>query len=166
MFNDVSERHEFEAGLLESNVQLDRLASVDGLTGAFNRRALDAAVEARADSRRQVGVLLIDIDRFKAYNDANGHPTGDVALRAVAAALSSALRPDDALYRYGGEEFLVLVEQATDDTAIVIAGRARAAVKALGIPRRRDATEVLTVSIGVADWSAERRPDAEADRRR
>lgn len=151
MFSDVSQRHELEAGLRESNEELDRLASVDGLTGIQNRRALDAAIGSREGSRRQVGVLLIDIDRFKRFNDANGHPAGDAALRAVAAALTSALRPDDAIYRYGGEEFLVLVERASDEAAVVIAGRARAAVKALRIPMQsREGDEVLTVSIGVA----------------
>jgi diguanylate cyclase (GGDEF)-like protein/PAS domain S-box-containing protein len=151
MFSDVSHRHQVEEDLRESNEALDRLAYLDGLTGLQNRRALDSALDERASSRRQIGVLMIDIDRFKAYNDANGHPGGDEALRAVGVALTSALRPDDKVYRYGGEEFLILVDRATSAQALVIAERARAAVTALRLPLDPAVPErVLTVSIGVA----------------
>jgi diguanylate cyclase (GGDEF)-like protein/PAS domain S-box-containing protein len=150
MFTDVSERHAAELDLRASNEALDRLVSVDALTGVLNRRALDAAIAALSGSAIPVGILLIDIDRFKEFNDTNGHQAGDVALRSVADALAAALRPGDRIYRYGGEEFLVLLERVGASTAVAIAERARKAVAARGIAARPlDSDRVVTVSIGV-----------------
>jgi two-component system cell cycle response regulator len=158
MFTDVSDRHATEAGLRASNEALDRLASVDGLTGVLNRRSLDAAIIERAGSAVPIGVLLIDVDRFKAFNDANGHQAGDAALRSVADALGAALRPGDRIYRYGGEEFLVLLERVSPLTARSIGERARAAVSRRAIAAEPLTSDrIVTVSIGVSVG----RPDVE-----
>jgi diguanylate cyclase (GGDEF)-like protein len=90
-----------------------RVSERDPLTGALNRRGLDRAIEREAARRARYGgdlsVVLADIDKFKAINDTYGHVTGDEVLKAVARALSSAMRVADALARYGGDEFLVLL---------------------------------------------------------
>jgi len=95
---------------------LERLATLDGLTGVFNRRAwLARASEELAVSLRYaqpLAVLMIDLDHFKQINDSRGHEAGDRALRLVAAALQAAVRTGDLVGRYGGEEFCVLMNQA------------------------------------------------------
>jgi diguanylate cyclase (GGDEF)-like protein len=135
-------------------------AHVDPLTGVANRLRLDEDLEGvthRAANVGQGAALMIDIDRFKDYNDNHGHLAGDAVLRRVAAALSAQTRPSDRIYRYGGEEFLVLLPGTSVADAAVVAERQRAAVANLAIPSDRpDAPddEVVTVSIGVARIAA------------
>jgi diguanylate cyclase (GGDEF)-like protein len=135
-------------------------AHVDPLTGVANRLRLDEDLEGvthRAPTVGQGAALMIDIDRFKDYNDNHGHLAGDAVLRRVAAALSAQTRPSDRIYRYGGEEFLVLLPGTSIADAAVVAERQRAAVANLAIPSDRpDAPddEVVTVSIGVARIAA------------
>ena len=101
---------------------------------------------------------MIDIDRFKDYNDRHGHLAGDQVLRQVADALAANTRPSDRVYRFGGEEFLVLLPGATIIDALAVAERQRPAVADLGIrtdrPDRTDADEVVTISVGVAPLEA------------
>jgi diguanylate cyclase (GGDEF)-like protein len=136
--------------------ELRVVARVDSLTGVANRLQLDedlVGAALRALDREGGGALMVDIDRFKAYNDGNGHLAGDAILREVAAALTAQTRPSDRVYRYGGEEFLVLLPGASETEAAEIGERQRAAVASLGIPTRRpgaDPREVVTISIGVA----------------
>jgi diguanylate cyclase (GGDEF)-like protein len=105
----------------DSARELERLATVDGLTGVFNRRAwLDLARARFAASLRyghSMAVLMIDIDHFKQINDAHGHDAGDRALGLVARELQAAARAGDIVCRYGGEEFCVLMVQADDEAA-------------------------------------------------
>src|SRR5207302_3776116 len=88
----------------------------DPLTGLYNRRHLEESLERelrRAQRKsRQLAVLICDVDHFKQLNDAHGHATGDVALREVARTLQSAVRGDDVVCRYGGEEFVVVLPEA------------------------------------------------------
>jgi diguanylate cyclase (GGDEF)-like protein len=97
---------------------------------------------------------MIDIDRFKDYNDRHGHVAGDKVLRLVAETLASHCRPSDRVYRFGGEEFIVLLPGATIVDALAVAERQRVAVAELAIqtdrPGRSDDDEVVTISIGVA----------------
>lgn len=122
-------------------------ATTDPLTGAANRRgmrgALDRAREHAVATGRPLCVALLDLDHFKAYNDAFGHPAGDEFLRAIAGAWSRLLRPDDTLVRYGGEEFLVVLPDCALGEAVQAADRLRASV-----PEGRSA------SAGVAEWNA------------
>ena len=126
-------------------------ASTDGLTGLPNRRYFDEFCALLARRRRaedSVGVLMIDIDRFKALNDAHGHPTGDDVLRAVAGAIAGAVREDDVPARYGGEEFTVLLRNPSREVAVEVGERVRRAVgaldlKQLGVPS-------ISVSVGAA----------------
>jgi diguanylate cyclase (GGDEF)-like protein len=137
---------------------VDRAAArVDPLTGVANRLRLEEDLEmvTRRDFDRSGGAaLMIDIDRFKAYNDHHGHLAGDAVLRRVAATLADHTRPSDRVYRFGGEEFLVLLPGASIIDALAVAERQRVAVEELGIaterPGRDDSDEVVTVSVGVA----------------
>ena len=116
-------------------------ATTDPLTGAANRRGLRDALELARASGRPFSVVLLDHDRFKAYNDTHGHLAGDELLRAGVAAWSALLRPQDVLTRYGGEEFLVVLPGCGLEEAAAAADRLRAA-----LPGGR------TVSAGVATW--------------
>jgi diguanylate cyclase (GGDEF)-like protein len=126
-------------------------ASTDALTGLPNRRYFDEFCGLLARRRRSgdaVGVLMIDIDRFKVLNDTYGHGTGDKVLRAVAGAIVSAVREDDVPARFGGEEFVVLLRNPGMDVAFEVGERVRAAVAALDLERFE--VPGVSVSVGVA----------------
>jgi diguanylate cyclase (GGDEF)-like protein len=126
-------------------------ASTDALTGLPNRRYFDEFCGLLARRRRSgdaVGVLMIDIDRFKILNDTHGHATGDEVLRAVGGAIVSAVREDDVPARYGGEEFVVLLRNPSPEIALEVGERVRSAVGALDL--RRYGVPAVSVSVGVA----------------
>jgi diguanylate cyclase (GGDEF)-like protein len=126
-------------------------ASTDALTGLPNRRYFEEFVSLLAQRRRAgdaVGVLMVDIDKFKALNDTHGHATGDEVLRAVAGAIVSAVREDDVPARFGGEEFIVLLRNPDPGVAVEVGERIRASVRALDLARI--GVSGVSVSIGVA----------------
>jgi diguanylate cyclase (GGDEF)-like protein len=124
----------------------------DALTGLSNRLRLAEDLELLCGRVERYGhaycVALFDVDDFKGYNDAAGHLAGDGVLRSVAQALQRQIRTGDALYRYGGEEFLVLLPEQTIESAGLAADRLRGAVEALALPH--PAGGHVTVSAGVA----------------
>ena len=132
------------------------LASRDPLTGVHNRMALSSALQREVDlAHRQevsLSMLVIDIDHFKAFNDEYGHAFGDDVLTAVAQAISNTVRRSDLLFRYGGEEFVVLASHTGEKGAMLLAERIRANVAAMQSVRGRP-TQV-TVSLGVASLQA------------
>jgi diguanylate cyclase (GGDEF)-like protein len=142
--------------LAESNQLLEKLSFSDPLTGLANRRQFDEVL--REEWRRchraglPVAEVMIDIDHFKAFNDAFGHQAGDDCLRRVAEALAGGLRrAGDLVARYGGEEFVVLLPGAPAHEAVTIADHLRERVQALGISHIAPNTgSVVTVSAGVA----------------
>jgi len=113
----------------EAARELERLATLDGLTGVFNRRAwlIQAKTEMAMSERygHAVAVLMIDLDHFKHINDARGHEAGDNALKFVARALQAAVRVGDVVGRYGGEEFCVLMNHADESAAMAFDERVR-----------------------------------------
>ena len=126
-------------------------ASTDALTGLPNRRYFDEVCGLLARRRRSgdaVGVLMIDIDKFKVLNDTHGHATGDEVLRAVGGAIVAAVREDDVPARYGGEEFVVLLRNPSPAVALDVGERVRTAVRELDLGRL--GVGVVTVSVGVA----------------
>jgi diguanylate cyclase (GGDEF)-like protein len=134
-----------------SHRQAEEAASTDALTGLPNRRYFDEFCGLVARRRRAddaVGVLMIDVDRFKALNDRHGHAAGDEVLRAIASAIAGAVREDDVPARFGGEEFAVLLRNPGLGVALDIAERVRAAVA--GLDLRRQGIVGVTVSVGVA----------------
>lgn len=128
-------------------------ASLDPLTGLTNRasfdRSLDLAIAHAARTHSPAAVLFMDLDGFKAVNDQRGHAVGDVLLREVAARIMTCVREDDLLARYGGDEFVVLLEQLTDPEVVhAVASRV---IEALSRSFAVDGLTVrLSVSIGVA----------------
>ena len=138
------------AELRRRTEELDRMSRTDHLTGLYNRRHLDDALHALlASSRRHsfpFTVLLVDVDHFKAVNDRYGHDTGDRALQAVAGALTGAVRTEDLVGRWGGEEFLVLAPFTDPDGAAVLGERLREQVASA----TAGSDVAVTVSIGAA----------------
>jgi diguanylate cyclase (GGDEF)-like protein len=124
----------------------------DTLTGLGNRLRLAEDLQALCGRVARYGhvycVALFDVDHFKGLNDAAGHRAGDDVLREVAGALQREIRSGDAVYRYGGEEFLVLLPEQSIESAVLAAERLRAAVQQLALPH--PAGDVVTVSAGVA----------------
>jgi len=134
---------------------MSTLALVDGLTSLGNRRRLDndleAVVDAAGTSGEPVGFAMIDVDHFKHYNDTHGHSAGDAALQQVAAVIAQCVRDTDVVYRYGGEEFSILLPDATPQESAAVAERVRSAVEAM--PFEGEGQQPggrLTISIGVA----------------
>jgi diguanylate cyclase (GGDEF)-like protein len=141
------------AALAARAAVLEDEAHTDILTGLANRRRFDEEfARAFGSTRRRDGALavaIIDIDRFKFYNDAYGHQAGDVALHAIGQAIADSVgRSGDFAARYGGEEFVIILEDTTLSGALEVAERVRAAVVATGIQLPTGAP--LTVSAGVA----------------
>ncbi len=141
--------------LSAANTQLEKLANSDALTGIANRRAvmeaIDLAMRSAARSHSPVSILAVDVDHFKAYNDAFGHPAGDECLKRVAQALEGmARRPLDRAGRTGGEEFVVVLHDAPPGAALRIGEKLRGAVESLGIPHPGSPSGRITVSVGVA----------------
>ncbi|MGH3076101.1 MAG: GGDEF domain-containing protein, partial [Gaiellales bacterium] len=127
-------------------------ARIDALTGLPNRRHFDELADILAQGRRAgdaLGVLMIDIDRFKALNDRHGHPAGDAVLRAVGRAIAGSVRMGDTPARYGGEEFAVILRRATPEQALKVADRIRGAVGAVDLAGL-GASGRVSVSVGVA----------------
>ena len=138
------------------HTHLERIATIDALTGLRNRRWLDDMFPRQLDRASRTGqpvaLLMIDVDRFKSLNDAHGHLVGDAVLCRLAQVLAGHVRAQDLLARYGGEEFVVLLPDTDADAAETSAERLRQAVEVAGRessapPQRLPA---VTVSLGVA----------------
>jgi diguanylate cyclase (GGDEF)-like protein len=131
---------------------LERAAGHDALTGLPNRRAFEAELRRRValSKRRGLGFTLaiVDLDHFKQVNDSFGHPEGDAVLRRAGESIRESLRASDRVFRFGGEEFALILETADEHGVADLLERARQAVKALGVaptPQRR-----MSASIGWA----------------
>jgi two-component system cell cycle response regulator len=144
-----------QAELARLNSSLYDDSRSDTLTSLGNRRRMDEDLDMLAGQAERSGnslaVALFDVDRFKQYNDTAGHQAGDEVLRAVAAALVGQARRGDAVYRYGGEELLVMFPAQDLDGAVIGAERMRAAVEALAISHPGlEPDGIVTISSGVA----------------
>jgi two-component system, cell cycle response regulator len=145
-------------GRLEQvNGELADEARTDPLTKLGNRRRLEEDVRALHSGAqrhdRPYSIAMCDLDHFKAYNDTYGHPCGDDALRRVAEVLADGTRAGDTAYRFGGEEFILLLADERLDGAVIAVERFRTSIEALSIPHAGNVPPgVLTISAGVAAY--------------
>jgi len=151
----VFEFHRLQVRLSTANHRLAELADTDALTGLGNRRSFDqhlAQEWARAvRNDQQLGLLLLDIDHFKSYNDSHGHQAGDIGLQRIADTIRNTLRrPGDFAARYGGEEFAVILPQIDSAGAFHVAEAIRIAIEQLDIHHQGTRTGIITASVGVA----------------
>ncbi len=143
MCKDITEQKRLEQELKEMTIR-------DGLTGLYNLRyfyeRLEAEIERAKRQKHPLSLLLLDIDRFKSYNDAHGHLEGDRVLREVARVISECTREHvDLGFRYGGDEFMVILPEASEETSLRIAQR----IRELFASRRFD---LLTMSVGLMSY--------------
>ena len=147
------------AELARLNRQLLEQSRTDPLTSLGSRLKLNEDLEAIGARAARYGntfcAIMCDVDHFKAYNDHYGHIAGDKVLRTVAQALKATCRGSDQAYRYGGEEFLILLPEQALDTGLVAAERFRRAIEGLAIPHDANPVKpIVTISAGVAPlWS-------------
>jgi len=149
----------------EQDVALERLADTDPLTWLYNRRHFDRRLKAEADramrAEHMLALLMIDVDRFKSINDRYGHRAGDQLLRAVASAITHAVRLYDVPTRYGGDEFAVILPESDTEAASRVALRIIERLASVPLPEPLTKSgEAITLSIGVATFP---RPSADAN---
>ena len=137
------------------SVTFEHAALTDGLTGMRNRRYFDDALREYLDEFRRidkpVGLMILDLDNFKAVNDTHGHDVGDRVLRAVATCVREFTRYHDVAARLGGEEFAVVAPNLDEGMLVKLADRIRAAIANLSVPTG-NVTLRVTASVGLAVW--------------
>jgi diguanylate cyclase (GGDEF)-like protein len=148
---------DLHAELARHRAELAHLAGHDPLTQLGNRRSLEEDLKVLHARSQRYGhrycLAICDVDRFKAYNDAYGHQAGDQALAAVAATMARVVRAGDGVYRYGGEEFVLVLPEQTLETALVAVERVRAGVQQLAVPHAAGPGGVVTLSAGIAAFN-------------
>lgn len=151
--HDVAARAGRRIALLRAVAHANEQAETDPLTGAVNRRALDAKVRALTQEDAPFAVAIADLDRFKAVNDNHGHDAGDRTLRVFADAMRRSLRPDDVVARFGGDEFVMVFSYCNAGQAARVIQRVRhelsRGLSRMGLPE-------VTASFGIADSSVGR----------
>ena len=150
---------EEKRALAQRSDQYKKASETDGLTGLFNKKymldKLNRETRTREEAPSPLSFIIMDVDNFKNFNDTHGHPEGDKVLIALAGAINSCIRNQDSGYRYGGEEFAVILAQTGLDNAKVVAERIRRRF-ADHVFRPGPGTEVSSsISVGVV----QRRPD-------
>jgi diguanylate cyclase (GGDEF)-like protein len=143
-----------------ANEALRELAITDGLTGLFNHRHFKDVLETELTRAERYGrplcLLMLDVDRFKDYNDTHGHPAGDEVLKSLAGIIVARLRDVDSSARYGGEEFAILLPETDRESGKLVAEDIRAQMESHPFPGRESQPYgKLTVSIGVAEFPAD-----------
>ncbi|MFZ2268607.1 MAG: diguanylate cyclase [Azonexus sp.] len=153
---DVTDRHRAEEALKESEERYRLLSQTDALTGLFNRRHLHHCLQDELERAyrygRPLSLLMLDCDNFKTINDTWGHLTGDRVLQELASLVRSSLRASDRAFRYGGEEFVILLSETSGEDARLLAERLRCAFAGLAGVCGVQPLWQFTVSIGVAEY--------------
>ena len=142
--------------LVQLNKKLKHLAITDSLTQLYNRRYVDQVMRREAQRRNRyndpLSVIILDVDKFKYFNDTHGHDGGDHALKVVGAALTRCARNTDVVGRYGGEEFVVVLTKTPPHNAHIFAERVRQDIESQ-VVQMGNATGKITVSVGIAGVS-------------
>jgi two-component system chemotaxis family response regulator WspR len=144
-----------QKNLADANIELQKLAALDSLTGIANRRRFDEVLRSEWQrgqrDKKPLSLLMCDIDCFKFYNDTFGHLAGDLCLKKAAAVLTEHLkRPADVAARYGGEEFAIVLPDTDQAGALLIASACCRHIEQLAIDNPRSPDGVITMSIGLA----------------
>jgi diguanylate cyclase (GGDEF)-like protein len=138
---------------------LEHASSIDPLTGCYNRRSLKNLLERSMDNakryKRDLSVIMLDVDHFKAINDSYGHLFGDSVLKTIASSLEHFIRKGDYIARYGGEEFLVVLPETSLNTAVDIAHRLKNRIEGLSMTSPCGRQVLVTASYGVASMRPE-----------
>lgn len=154
MAERISERLALSLSNLHLRHQLKQQSLRDPLTGLYNRRHLSEVLEREVQlalrKERSLAVVLLDIDHFKRFNDQYGHAAGDKVLRAVAREMAGQVRETDTACRYGGEEFLLLLPEASKETALSRAESLRTRMRELALHHAGKPLQAITISLGVA----------------
>lgn len=141
---------------------LESLGMTDDLTGLPNRRSLEERLSVERGTaqppQRPLTLAMLDLDNFKAFNDAHGHPAGDELLRQFAAALRTSVRASDFVARYGGEEFCLLLPGTGSDGALTLLDQMKTSIRDLNLG------ELPSFSAGIATWDGRESPDALTER--
>lgn len=159
---DISEKKAYENELkkycseLESaNRKLEKLATYDILTGAYNRRKFELFVELSVDKKEKRGspfsIIMFDIDYFKQINDIYGHSKGDLILQDISEIVKNALRDEDKLFRWGGDEFIMLLPRTALKDAYNAAEKVRKSIESNNFDIQRDK---VTISLGVGEYKS------------
>ncbi len=155
-----------EDRVLAPQERLERLATYDGLTGLLNRQALleraEGEVHRSVRNGSPMGVVMVDVDRFKSVNDEHGHVQGDEVLRQVANALSENVRPYDLVGRWGGEEFLLILPGTSLEETRQVAERVREGVACAEIETPSGTTLQIHISAGAASSQPQSHVDMDA----
>jgi diguanylate cyclase (GGDEF)-like protein/PAS domain S-box-containing protein len=152
---DISERKEAEQKLQQAYLAVESMAVTDALTGLSNRRRFDQylANEWRRSLRdsEPLSLLMLDVDRFKAYNDTYGHQRGDSCLKQIAESCMDVVsRPGDLVARFGGEEFVVILPNTENEGATHVANNICDALRGRRLPHRGNSSGIVTISAGCA----------------
>jgi len=153
---EVAERFGLRLANLKMRESLHQQSIRDPLTGMFNRRYMEETLERELRRairhKRSVGLIMIDLDRFKHFNDTFGHHAGDALLQEIGLFLQTNIRSEDIACRYGGEEFLLILTESSLESVIEVAEKLREGIKHLRIQYRREALGTITASMGVASF--------------
>jgi len=151
----LKKERQLTAELNGMNESLRILATMDSLTGVFNRRTILESLEKELHRSHRYGkvfgIILTDIDFFKIVNDTYGHQTGDNVLKCVCDNISANIRVNDVIGRYGGEEFLIIMPETDTDQAAIAAEKLRSAVESMSVPKESKQVKV-TASFGVSSY--------------
>lgn len=154
---ELTEKNE---SLQRLNIKLEELVRLDTLTGAGNRLSFYETVEKTHHRACRYaysyGIIMCDIDNFKLYNDTYGHLPGDNVLRRVADSIKRSIRMSDDVFRYGGEEMVIIIPDQDLNSTLTVAEKIRGGIESLGIEHKGTANGILTISCGVAAFDMEK----------
>ena len=150
LFSDVKSQDQLIKDQHIKNQELMNISYNDELTGVKNRRALDELIEKSKVVPSGIAVMMIDIDHFKFFNDTKGHQYGDYILSTIGRQLRASVSNEDRVYRYGGEEFLIILQEVGDKVLKDIGERLCGVIRELGIDNPANPTGKLTISVGIS----------------
>ena len=155
-YRDITERKKMEDALQESERTYRELSIIDDLTQLYNSRNFYAQLEREIERSKRYGqpltLLLLDLDKFKDFNDAYGHVEGDHVLSRLGQVVKRCLRETDSAYRYGGEEFTIMLPMTTSEEGIVTAKRIQTELRKEAFSPALGQEVYVTVSIGLAQY--------------